>query len=201
MDEFANQLRLLFGKKARNIDSRWRACLNKSYAIWNRKTQGVISNVPSLLKYLVDMFTDNREVGVFCFGDTIQNEDEKIHIISDAVDEVSPIMQSYPFFVECDDATAWVYSFVEVSYLVWDCTRFKRTKYIYKREGSKARIYKSKEDSSYWYLDFFHKNNRFHYEVFSEAGDHLGEADKDGKIDVSKADKKKNRFMKRILSQ
>jgi hypothetical protein len=45
-----------------------------------------------------------------------------------------------------------------------------------------------KNTARYWYLDNFHKS---HYEVFDSNGNHLGEADLQGKIDTAKKDSRK----------
>lgn len=55
----------------------------------------------------------------------------------------------------------------------------------------KQRIYRKKSDGSYWYFDFFHKDNKLHYEVFDSEGKHMGEADMNGIVNYSKKDSNK----------
>jgi hypothetical protein len=51
-----------------------------------------------------------------------------------------------------------------------------------------ASIYIESKTHKYWYLDNLHKN---HFEVFSKEGNHLGEANLNGEIDINKRDDKK----------
>lgn len=52
-----------------------------------------------------------------------------------------------------------------------------------------AVVYKEIKTGRYWYRDMLHKN---HYEVFDKTGQtHLGEADMDGNLDLSKSDSRK----------
>ena len=69
-----------------------------------------------------------------------------------------------------------------------DETRFEKCKGIDPVQG--ASVYKELKTGHYWYKDMFHKN---HYEVFGKGGrEHLGEADLEGILDKTKADKKKH---------
>ena len=56
----------------------------------------------------------------------------------------------------------------------------------------KQRIYQRIEDGNYWYFDFYHRENKIHYEVFDVAGSHLGEANAEGALVDGKADAKKS---------
>lgn len=60
-------------------------------------------------------------------------------------------------------------------------TRFVPTGKIY--TPSKQQIYKEINTGYYWYLDYQHKENKKHFEVFDSTGKlHLGEADMNGII-------------------
>ena len=67
-----------------------------------------------------------------------------------------------------------------------DANKFKRCQ-NFLVQG--AKVYQELSTGRYWYLDNLHKN---HYEVFSSTKRHLGEADLDGNLDVSKADSSKH---------
>ncbi len=54
-----------------------------------------------------------------------------------------------------------------------------------------AKIYKEKNTMNRWYVDVDHYGRSSHLEVFDRRGNHLGEADLDGIIDVAKVDKEK----------
>lgn len=67
---------------------------------------------------------------------------------------------------------------------------FQKTNYIY--SPSNQNIFLNTDNNTYWYFDFFHKDNKIHYEVFDSRGDHIGEADQYGNLTPgSKDDNKK----------
>ena len=67
-----------------------------------------------------------------------------------------------------------------------DKGRFQKCKGLVEQGAS---VYREKQTGYYWYRDMLHKT---HYEVFDGTGKkHLGEADLNGKLDMSKADKTK----------
>lgn len=69
-----------------------------------------------------------------------------------------------------------------------DETKFVKCTGINPVQG--ATVYKEKATGYYWYLDNLHKT---HFEVFDATGKrHIGEADLEGNIDYSKADKEKS---------
>lgn len=60
-----------------------------------------------------------------------------------------------------------------------DGTRFQKDGRIVQGQN----VYREIDTGYYWYLDNFHKN---HYEVFDRNGQHIGTANTDGVIDLSK---------------
>ena len=66
-----------------------------------------------------------------------------------------------------------------VEFSLKDTTRFNKTKLV--RQGQP--VYKEIETSRYWYLDNLHRN---HYEVFDSSEVHIGIADMQGNVDISK---------------
>lgn len=44
------------------------------------------------------------------------------------------------------------------------------------------KIFRNTDENTLWYFDFFHRDNRVHFEVFDRNGLHLGEADADGNL-------------------
>lgn len=67
------------------------------------------------------------------------------------------------------------------NFLEKNTDKFKRTSFIY--DG--ATVYVETDTGNYWYLDNLHKN---HFEVFNKQGEHLGEADLDGRLNQEKKD-------------
>ncbi|MEY4904703.1 MAG: hypothetical protein RLZZ292_2518 [Bacteroidota bacterium] len=68
--------------------------------------------------------------------------------------------------------------------------RFQKTKFTVKG----ATMYQEIATGYYWYLDTFHGADvqDTHFEVFNAQKIHLGEADLQGNLDISKKDKNKN---------
>ncbi len=65
---------------------------------------------------------------------------------------------------------------------------FERTNYRWVHQT----MFKKTSDNSYWYFDYFHRDNKIHYEVFNEDGDHLGEASAAGVLQPGTADRNKS---------
>jgi hypothetical protein len=56
------------------------------------------------------------------------------------------------------------------------------------KKWQKKRIYKKKEDDSFWYFDYYHKDQGCpHYEVFDKQGSHMYEANAETGEDISKS--------------
>lgn len=68
-----------------------------------------------------------------------------------------------------------------------DKNRFQKTNFKHEKQA----IYLEKSTGYYWYNDFFHKDNKAHFEVFDSNGNHLGEASMQGVLDTSQKDKTK----------
>lgn len=68
-----------------------------------------------------------------------------------------------------------------------DKRRFSKTNMIHEKQA----IYREIGTGYYWYNDYFHKDNKAHFEVFDAQGLHLGEASMEGILDLSKRDARK----------
>ena len=68
-----------------------------------------------------------------------------------------------------------------------DNNEFVKTNYVYNNQI----IYQELETGYFWYYDYFHKDNRAHYEVFDRFGNHIGEASMTGELNRSLADSRK----------
>jgi hypothetical protein len=98
-----------------------------------------------------------------------------------------PILQCIGTVRDIEELETWLYTNFPDEFSLQNTNRFERTNHIY--TPSKQRIYKETQTGYYWYFDFYHRENKIHFEVFdSTGGNHLGEADSNGNIDTSKAD-------------
>ncbi len=90
----------------------------------------------------------------------------------------------------------------DIKFKLKDNPDYEPTNYIY--PPTKRRIYQHKESKQFWYFDFFHKDNKIHYEVFSRMLDYIGEGDENGNLapskKVTKEEKaKKEKRIKKIM--
>ncbi len=69
-----------------------------------------------------------------------------------------------------------------------DKSRFRRTRFLHEKQA----VYQEIKTGYYWYNDFFHRDNKAHFEVFDRTGSHIAEASMAGVLDCSKADKNKH---------
>lgn len=65
-----------------------------------------------------------------------------------------------------------------------DIVRFEKTTLF---QGGR-RVYKEAKTQHYWYVDNFHFGQAAHLEIFDSRGLHLGEANLEGAIDITKKD-------------
>jgi hypothetical protein len=68
-----------------------------------------------------------------------------------------------------------------------DKERFRKTSNIFQGRN----IYVERETCTYWYIDNLHIGKASHFEVFDKRGKHIGEANLNGDIDISKRDPNK----------
>ena len=67
-------------------------------------------------------------------------------------------------------------------------TDFTKTNLLWNKQS----IYKQISTGHYWYYDYYHRDNKEHYEVFDHTGKHLGEANLNFELDESKIDSDKS---------
>ena len=113
-----------------------------------------------------------------------------IPVVRDALHK-NPVLSIIPLCETAKDCIHWIHS-IEGCFLfsLRDQSIFEKTQKIY--PPSKQRIYKKRDDKTYWYYDYFHHVNLEHYEVFDKTGAHIGEADMSGIIDNTKKDPTKS---------
>ncbi len=120
----------------------------------------------------------------------IKNQDEENPINLDCVENKGSL-------------TEWFETNLHLSSIEYDCTstspptdtqtilrdtdRFEPTSMF--PQG--RRVYREIETGYYWYVDNKHCGRGSHLEVFSSQGKHIGVADLDGNIDISKVDPRK----------
>jgi len=182
------QIQQLFRKFSQNISS---AHLTKGecvYVSWNINC--TVTNASRVFAEAAEAKHNEGEdktVIVNVSSAYITNRDS-IHVIKDAVhyDDL-PLLIRVPIVNNEIEFSEWKNTLENSEFSLKDTKRFKTTPYKWKKQA----IYIEITTGNYWYYDYFHKDNKQHFEVFNSTGEHLGEANTSGMLDESKADKDK----------
>lgn len=191
LDKPVTQIRTFFGKQAINICC---AKIHKSdcqYFWWN------IASCTAEEAYMVikcafeKMGEKEATTVVFSLTGGDRFRRDIIPVIKDAPHyEECPVFYSLPVFETYEGLVEWFHhQSISDSISLRDVKRFKRTNLIYR--AGKQRIYQELKTNYYWYFDYFHRENKMHYEVFDSFKKHLGEADMKGQIDRTRQDPQK----------
>lgn len=195
LDNVRNQILNILGKKCKDI-SKWISyksdCCYYKWKIDSNPLVEMESN--KIFLSAVEKFVDDKPGNTVIIS--LLNNDtwerDIMPIIKDAKHYKDlPILCNIPYFSTVNTFIEWYNTEKRnITFSLEDVYRFSRTNKIY--PDSKQRIYLEKETGRYWYKDYFHKDNKEHYEVFDKEGNHLGEADVNGNLDESKCDKTKS---------
>ena len=188
------QIRRFFSVCSRNIVSSSGLYRNDcEYALWNIH-QAMTEPATNMMKVLADCCKiNNASTCVISLKVNDEYGRDTIPVIVDALH--LPQMPILSIIHYCHP----IGSFIELvnedinvrQFSLRNIVKFDRTNYTY--WPSKQRIYQNKETHNYWYYDFFHRENKEHYEVFSSTTYKLlGEANMNGEVDYSKADDNKS---------
>lgn len=180
-----NNVRVLLGNKTTNISKNIIAKSDCVYYCWSIAQPCTNYLSQNIIKAAAEKSTkDDEEEStiIVSFLYTDQHERDIMPIIKDGKHyQELPILCKVPYFNPIGSAIEWInYVNDNRQFSLFDVSRFERTNYIYRRNGSKQRIFKEIETNNYWYYDFFHKDNKEHYEVYDNQGDHIYEADING---------------------
>lgn len=113
----------------------------------------------------------------------------KVTLIKDrAYREDLPELKNIPLFFKADECIEWLSSLIEGHFSLIGNNAILPTSYHWNNQ----RIFEKVDDGTYWYFDFYHRQNKIHYEVFNHDGEHLGEANEDGRLVNGTADNNKS---------
>ena len=108
-----------------------------------------------------------------------------LYVIKDAVQiNALPQLLSIPIINNDIEFAEWIVTLSNSNFSLRDKNLFTRTAYRWKKQL----IFKKRNEEEFWYFDYFHKENKVHYEVFDSTGIHRGEANIEGVLDTTKAD-------------
>lgn len=157
-----------------------------SYIRWDTITCSADADAPLVVK---SAFESPYAPCVLSLSPKIPTDYYKVTLIKDRVYcEGLPELKDIPLFFTANDCLAWLSSLLEDHFSLIGNNAFVATSYHWNNQ----RIFEKVDDGSYWYYDFFHRDNKIHYEVFNHEGDHLGEASEEGRLLSGTADKTKS---------
>lgn len=182
------QLRSILGRLSVDISNHKKSDDRCQYMKWN--TEFTTSQIPNILIEAAESAINNSETIVVNFNYAINCERDTLNVIKDfsGFDDL-PFLVRIPIFNNDYDLKEWINSNTsQISFSL-------RNKSIFKDTGKvriKQKIYQNLQTGCYWYFDYYHKENKIHFEVFDSTGkNHLGEADSDGIIKPNTIDDRK----------
>jgi len=186
------QLQTIIGNKTRNLSSKSFYRPDCTYAHWQLEHLNFTNvNAKPILAEAAHNLSQNKneKIIIINIGEAILNHHEKFHVLIDAphYNEL-PCLVSIPTAETDTEFNNWYSHLNKEIYLLFDRARFERTNHVWIKE----KIYKEKSTGYFWYNDFYHRENKKHFEVFDSKGIHLGEASMEGILDQSKADPTKS---------
>lgn len=185
-DKPINEISFAISKVSQDV-SKVRLTDNECYYTgWDTSKFDCLHNIQLIVKSASEK-TDCK-VALLSFSKKVPTDYDSIHIIKDAKHRKDlPSITTIPLFVGEKDCMEWLASLESNGFSLRNRDLFVVTPLVW----GKQRIYRKKSDGSYWYFDFFHKDNKLHYEVFDSEGKHMGEADMNGIVNYSKKDSNK----------
>lgn len=192
LGKIKTQILTLLNKKAIDLNTRKYYKTDCSYNKWVDNSVKLVEN--TIFSSATESFLENKDektVILSLLNNDIWDRDI-MPIIKDAKHyDNLPILCNIPYFNPVHTFVEWYNTNISNhSFSLLNVSKFEKTNKIY--PSSKQRIYLERETNRYWYYDYFHKDNKEHYEVFDREGNHIGEANRDGSIDCSKCDNTKS---------
>lgn len=156
------------------------------YIRWDSLTDTSTPDVPLIIK---SAYESPEAPCVFSLSSNVPTDYHIVSIIKDRqYREGLPELRNIPLFYSEIACIEWMSSWLDGHFSLIGNESFEPTHYRW----IKQRIYRKHSDGNYWYFDFFHRENRIHYEVFDEAGKHIGEAAENGEMIPDTRDENKS---------
>ena len=147
-----------------------------SYTRWDTKS---CQSFPELSILIKNSFEVSYPTCILSLSPKVPTDYHIVSIIKDKeYCSDLPVLKNVNLFFSVEDCIQCVDSQQENTFSLINNQNFVRTQYVWVKQA----IFQNKEDSSYWYFDYYHKDNKIHYEVFDKYGEHMGEADVNGNL-------------------
>lgn len=162
-----------------------------SYIRWDTITCTTDPNTPLVVKNAYESPQKSCVISLLC---GIPTDYYQVSIIKDrAYGDGLPILKNIPIFFKAEECIEWLSSLQDGHFSLIGNPSFIRTSYHWNNQC----IFRKADDNTYWYFDYYHRENKIHYEVFNLEGDHVGEASETGVLMDRTADPEKS--IKNIL--
>jgi hypothetical protein len=182
------QLQILFNSFSRNVSSTVLRKADCIYVNWNINYS--IADASRLIAEASEAkLNEGQDKTILInISNAYINSRDSVHVIKDAIHyNELPQLVSIPVANNEIEFSEWHITLTTPAFSLKDKTRFEATAH----KWNKQKIYKDKNTGNYWYYDYFHNENKKHFEVFNSVGVHLGEANTEGVLDFGKATNEK----------
>ncbi len=189
LDKVIHKIRILISSKSQDIRVTCPYRVDHQYHVWDIHTcQAALSS--DIIKASAEKIHRSEICAVFLLTKRNPFGRNVIPVVIDALHAPQPELSIVPVAETVSDCVGWIRHIEQNrGFSLRNTLQFSPTNMIY--GASKQRIYKNLSDGSFWYYDYFHRENHEHYEVFDVHGNHVGEADMTGRVDTRKCDKTK----------
>lgn len=157
-----------------------------SYIQWDTKT---LSSNPDVAVVVKNAFEESGNVCILSLQRGVPTDYYQVSIVKDREYQgMLPELKNIPLFFSGDSCIEWILSLQGGKFSLRDNPGFLRTAFHWNNQ----QVYKKADDGTYWYFDWFHKDNIIHYEVFDGNGEHIGIATESGVFQEGTAEKDKS---------
>lgn len=191
LDKPVSVLRSFVSSNSTDVNKKQLLDVECSYIRWDTVTCTIDADVPLVVK---SAFESPGAPCVLSLSPVTPTDYYKVTLIKDrAYCEGLPKLKDIPLFFSGDECIEWLSSLLAGHFSLVGNNAYVPTTYHWNNQ----RIFEKVSDGSFWYFDYFHRENKIHYEVFNHQGDHLGEASQDGQLMDDTADG--NKTIRNIL--
>lgn len=180
-----NRIKAILMRHSVDVCTYDKSDISHIYSQWITENAACTTDVSKLFKNLCCY----EKPGLYSFRRS-DSKNTEVDIIEDAVHESSlPRLLRIPLFVCTEDCILWLDSFLKGHFTLVNNSDFLRTSFRWNNQT----MYQNDYSGDYWYYDYYHREGgKPHYEVFNKKGEHIGEADIDGKLKENSADGSKS---------
>jgi len=179
------QLNILFGNFSTNVNANVSTMTDCFYAFWC--IDCIIMTADALTSEAAEskLKEGDYKTVVINLAEAYKTNRNCLFVIKDAIHyDHLPQLATIPIVKNDIEFSEWVSNQTNQNFSLRDRVLFLPTAFRWKKQA----IFKKIDTGEFWYYDYFHKENKQHYEVFDSTGIHSGEANIEGVLDKSKAD-------------